>query len=112
MITAISVLIVVAAVLLTVLVREQDLPPAVPENPFRHLDERKARIYEGLRDLQFEYRVGKLSDADYQHAKQGFQKELAVVLSEVEEVKGQLEREGHAVKQATPTAPKKKGKPA
>ena len=30
---------------------------------------RKASIYENLRDLQFEYRLGKLSDDDYQRTK-------------------------------------------
>ena len=44
---------------------EVDVPAPEPESPFRHLDERKAAIYENLRDLQFEYRVGKLSDDDY-----------------------------------------------
>ena len=35
-------------------------------------------------DLQFEYRVGKLSDTDYQQTKITLQKELAVVLGEIE----------------------------
>jgi hypothetical protein len=110
MITAVSILIILAAVVFTVGIREKDLPPPVPENPFRHLDERKARIYEGLRDLQFEFRVGKLSDGDYQSAKQSLQKELAGVLSEVEEVKARLAQpESPAAPSSTP---KKKGKPA
>jgi hypothetical protein len=58
-------------------VRAKDLPAPEPVSPFRHLDERKASIYENLRDLQFEYRVGKLSDADYQSTKKDLQKELA-----------------------------------
>jgi hypothetical protein len=53
-----------------------------------HLDERKAAIYENLRDLQFEYRVGKLSDQDYQNTKKDLQKELAAVLAEVDALKG------------------------
>ena len=35
-------------------VRAKDLPEPEPESPFHHLDERKAAIYENLRDLQFE----------------------------------------------------------
>ena len=62
---------------------------AEPESPFAHLDERKAAIYENLRDLQFEYRVGKLSDQDYQATKIDLQKELAGVLAEVDRVKSQ-----------------------
>jgi len=72
-------------------VRDRDLPQPEPVSPFRHLDERKAAIYENLRDLQFEYRVGKLSDADYQQTKLDLQKELAKVLAEVDRVKGELQ---------------------
>ena len=61
-----------------------DLPAPEPVSPFQHLDERKAAIYENLRDLQFEYRVGKLSDADYQTTKKDLQKELAGVLAEID----------------------------
>src|SRR3979411_1817975 len=68
-------------------VRTKDLPEPAPVSPFAHLDERKAAIYENLRDLQFEYRVGKLSDADYQQTKRDLQKELAGVLAEVDRVK-------------------------
>jgi hypothetical protein len=65
-------------------VRAKDLPETAPVSPFEHLDERKASIYENLRDLQFEYRVGKLSDEDYQQSKQDLQKELANVLAEID----------------------------
>ena len=72
------------------LIRGKDLPPPEPVSPFKHLDERKASIYENLRDLQFEYRVGKLSDADYLTVKHDLQKELAGVLAEIDKVKSQL----------------------
>jgi hypothetical protein len=75
-------------------VRLRDLPVPEPESPFQHLDERKAAIYENLRDLTFEYRVGKLSDADYQSTKQDLQKELAGVLGEVDRLKVQLNGAG------------------
>jgi len=71
-------------------VRAKDLPEPEPESPFQHLDDRKAAIYESLRDLQFEYRVGKLSDEDYQTSKRDLQKELAVVLADVDKLKVQL----------------------
>src|SRR5271168_1533854 len=83
------------------MVRPQDLPDVEPASPFRHLDERKASIYENLRDLQFEYRVGKLSDADYQGSKQSLQKELAAVMAEVDKLKAELN--GHVA------APRKPG---
>jgi hypothetical protein len=78
-------------------VRPKDLPAPEPASPFAHLDERKASIYENLRDLQFEYRVGKLSDADYQTTKKDLQKELAVVMAEVDRLKEQLGLSGSAV---------------
>ena len=46
------------------------------------LDERKEMVYEGLRDLQMEYRMGKLSDADYQALKLSCQHQLAQLLDE------------------------------
>jgi len=72
------------------LIRFKDLPKPTPVSPFRHLEERKASIYENLRDLQFEYRVDKLSDADYQSSKLQLQKELARVLEETDKLKAEL----------------------
>lgn len=71
-------------------VRAKDLPQPEPVSPFQHLDERKAAIYENLRDLQFEYRVGKLSDNDYQQTKLDLQRELAGVMAEIDRVKGEI----------------------
>jgi len=83
----ISVVLLLAVTLLyTLFVRAKDIPPPDPVSPTQHLDERKAAIYENLRDLQFEYRVGKLSDADYQQTKLALQKELAVVLAGIEQI--------------------------
>lgn len=83
----VPVLVVVAAtVFFTLFVRMKDLPPPEPVSPTRHLEERKAAIYENLRDLQFEYRVGKLSDADYQQTKVGLQRELAGVIAEMDKI--------------------------
>jgi hypothetical protein len=86
MLLAAAVLLIAVTVLFTFSVRDKDMPVPEPASPTRHLDERRAAIYENLRDLQFEYRVGKLSDADYQQTKVGLQKELAGVLSEIEKV--------------------------
>ena len=71
-------------------VRTSDLPEPEPVSPFAHLDERKAAIYDNLRDAQFEFRVGKLSDEDYLQTKLGLQKELAVVMAEIDRIKGTL----------------------
>jgi hypothetical protein len=87
MLLAAAVLLIAVTVMFTFSIRDKDMPAPEPLSPTRHLDERRAAIYENLRDLQFEYRVGKLSDADYQQTKVGLQKELAGVLAEIEKVK-------------------------
>jgi hypothetical protein len=71
----------------TFFVRKKDLPQAAGVTPWQHLEGRKAAIYENLRDLQFEYRVGKLSDDDYQRSKKELQAELAGVLAEIDDLK-------------------------
>src|SRR2546425_443188 len=80
------VLVITVTLLYTLFIRAKDIPPADPVSPTAHLDERKAAIYENLRDLQFEYRVGKLADADYQRTKLSLQKELAGVMAEIDRV--------------------------
>jgi len=85
-----AALLVVGAVIFTLAIRTKDLPPPEPVSPFRHLDERKAAIYENLRDLQFEYRLGKLSDQDYQQTKLDLQRELAAVLAETDRLRVSL----------------------
>src|SRR5437763_12377698 len=90
MIIALTCIVAIAVIAFVLGVRPKDLPEPQPVSPFQHLDERKAAIYENLRDLQFEYRVGKLSDVDYQQTKKDLQKELAQVLAEVDRVREQL----------------------
>jgi hypothetical protein len=85
MIIAFAILIALGALFFTLAVRDKDVPEPVPVSPIQHLEDRKQAIYENLRDLQFEYRLGKLSDEDYQQTKQALQKELAGVLIEMEE---------------------------
>lgn len=88
-----AVLLIVITVAITLAVRPKSLPEPEPVSPVKHLEDRRAAIYENLRDLQFEYRVGKLSDADYQQTKLGLQKELAGVMAEMERILGGRPRE-------------------
>ncbi|HML15452.1 MAG TPA: hypothetical protein VK419_00440 [Bryobacteraceae bacterium] len=99
------VLVVAATTMFTLLVRAKDLPAPEPESPTRHLEERKAAIYENLRDLQFEFRVGKLSDTDYQQTKLGLQRELAGVLAEIDKI-----NQAHPQPATAKTAAKPAGK--
>lgn len=51
------------------------------------LDRRDA-IYENLRDLNFEHRAGKFSDADYEEMKRALEIEAARVLAEMDTLTG------------------------
>ncbi len=97
------ILVIVASTLFVLFIRAKDIPAPEPVSLTQHLEERKSAIYENLRDLQFEYRVGKLSDADYQATKLSLQKELAVVLGEIDKV---LHKAPVKVKHAEPVAVK------
>ncbi len=88
MIFAVSVLLVAGVLAFVMLVRPRDVPEEAPASPVQHLEERKAVIYDNLRDLNFEYRLGKLSDADYNKTKVTLQNELAHVLAEIDRVTG------------------------
>ena len=57
MIIAITSVVAIAVIAFILGVRPKDIPEPEPVSPFLHLDERKAAIYENLRDLQFEYRL-------------------------------------------------------
>jgi len=85
---AIAAILIAGVLAFILLLRTKDIPEEEPVSPAAHLEQRKQRIYEGLRDLQFEYRVGKLSDEDYQRTKTGLQKELAGVMAEIDRVLG------------------------
>lgn len=86
MIIAFAIALALAALAFTLFVRAKDIPDPIPVSPIQHLEDRKQAIYGNLRDLQFEYRLGKLSDEDYQQTKQALQRELATVLAETEEL--------------------------
>jgi NADH pyrophosphatase NudC (nudix superfamily) len=102
MIIALACVLAMVVIAFILGVRAKDLPEPEPESPFLHLDERKAAIYENLRDLQFEYRVGKLSDQDYQNTKKDLQRELASVLAEVDALKARLNGAEQVVVQVVP----------
>src|SRR5579875_1552646 len=80
----------VAAIYYTLFVRDRDIPEPLPVSPVQHLLDRKQAIYDNLRDLQFEFRLGKLSEGDYQQTKLALQRELASVLAETDEVTKRL----------------------
>lgn len=82
--TIAAALVAISGFIYILFIREKDIPEPIPVSPIQHLDDRKQAIYENLRDLQFEFRLGKLSDEDYRQTKQALQRELATVLAETE----------------------------
>jgi hypothetical protein len=50
--------------------------------------ERRDAIYDNLRDLRFEYRAGKFSEADYEETKQVLELEAARVLADMDRLTG------------------------
>lgn len=109
MIVFVAAAVAMAALALIFLVRQQDLPQPVGVAPWKHLESRKTSIYENLRDLQFEYRLGKLSDADYQQTKTDLQAELATVLAEIDRLKSEEPVQKQAAASAKKQAQKQSG---
>jgi hypothetical protein len=48
-----------------------------------YLRERKEAVYENLRDLSFEYKAGKVPDADYQSIRNSLEEEAAAIMAEI-----------------------------
>jgi hypothetical protein len=48
-----------------------------------YLRERKDVVYENLRDLNFEFKAGKMPEVDYQSLKASLQDEAATLLAEI-----------------------------
>jgi hypothetical protein len=57
-----------------------------------YLRERKDAVYENLRDLNFEYKAGKVPDADYQSLKSSLQDEAAALLAEISRLEAKTPR--------------------
>ena len=49
-----------------------------------YLRERKESVYENLRDLNFEYKAGKVPDTDYQSMRNSLEEEAAAIMAEIE----------------------------
>lgn len=60
-----------------------------------YLRERKDAVYENLRDLNFEYRAGKVPDVDYQNLKASLQDEAAAILAEIERLESRTTSAPH-----------------
>jgi hypothetical protein len=59
-----------------------------------YLRERKDAVYENLRDLNFEYKAGKVPDADYASLKSSLQDEAATLLAEIARLENPAPQKG------------------
>ncbi len=88
MLVAAAIAMILIAFGLPLVVRTSHLPPEERVSPTQHLEDRKAAIYENLRDLRSEFQMGKMSAADYAESKQALQQELAGVLHAIAQTEG------------------------
>ena len=61
-----------------------------------YLRERKDAVYENLRDLKFEYRAGKVPDADYESLRASLEDEAATLLAEIARLESKAAAPGKA----------------
>ena len=68
------------------------------------LRERKEAVYENLRDLNFEFKAGKVPESDYQAMKGSLEEEAAAILAEISQLesgtqpaKGPLRQKGRKI---------------
>jgi hypothetical protein len=66
----------------------QESEQAAEKTRLGYLYERKDVVYENLRDLNFEYKSGKFSPADFEAMRSSMEAEAAKILAEIESLEG------------------------
>ena len=61
---------------------------AVVKTRLAYLYERKDVVYENLRDLNFEHKAGKFTEADFEAMRNNMEAEAARILAEIEKLEG------------------------
>jgi hypothetical protein len=84
------VLLAAAVILFVFNVRMEPSDTAAHRTKLDQLLERRDAIYDNLRDLRFEYRAGKFSEADYDETKRSLELEAARVLAEMDQLTGSV----------------------
>src|SRR5262245_45403787 len=82
---------VLTAIFVPLFRKEQTLESAILEETQWDLLQRKKEVVLGnVQDLDFEYKCGKLSDADYQRIRAEMMEEAAAVLDQIEKLEASL----------------------
>ncbi len=82
-IAGLCALVITAAALLYIFYLPEEVYVGPKKTRAAYLRERKDVVYENLRDLNFEYKAGKVPDVDYQSLKSSLQDEAAMLLAEI-----------------------------
>jgi len=75
-----------AALFVYVFYQPGDVEAGEEKTRHMYLEERKDATYENLRDLNFEYKAGKLSEQDYAVQRASLEDEAAAILAEMESI--------------------------
>ena len=73
-----------AATLIYVFLPSRDTDTGEEKTRLAYLYERREVVYENLRDLNFEFKSGKFTEADYDGMRLGMEAEAARILAEIE----------------------------
>jgi hypothetical protein len=70
--------------LIFIFLPSRDLDTGMDKTRLEYLYERKEVVYDNLRDLNFEFKAGKFTQADYDGMRLGMEAEAARLLAEIE----------------------------
>ncbi|HZS26823.1 MAG TPA: hypothetical protein VFB76_06305 [Candidatus Angelobacter sp.] len=73
-----------AGILIYIFLPSRDTESGTDKTRTTYLYERKEVVYENLRDLNFEFKAGKFTQADYDAMRIGMEAEAARILAEID----------------------------
>ena len=60
------------------------------QTSLKRLLRKKETVYENIKDLDFEYKMGKLSDEDYQGLRRDYEQQAFVLMREIEQIRPEV----------------------
>jgi len=60
------------------------------QTSLKRLLRKKETVYENIKDLDFEYKMGKLSDDDYQGLRSDYEQQAFALMREIEQIKPEV----------------------
>ena len=88
MVLAVAVLLIVGAISFTLLVPRVETSEEPLSSTEEYLRRKQSQIEESLADLQFEFRVGKLSEPDYRTTEIELSNDLANITAQIDRLAG------------------------